>query len=190
LDEDFSEGQLVEIELAFFAQDNAGNVWNLREYPEEFEKRKFVGVPNTSISGKAGAEAGVHMLANPRLGSSTYYLQGWAPDIIFDCAKVIEMGRDSCVPFTCYEDVLVTDEVSPLEGGGHQLKFHAPGVGIVQVGAVGDPEGETLELVNFARLSTEELAEARKKARALDLRAYSQARGVYRDTPRAQPCSK
>jgi hypothetical protein len=194
LDEDISEGQLVERELAFFAQDNAGNVWNLGEYPEEFEKRKFIGAPNTWIAGLAGAEAGIHMLAKPRLGATTRYLQGWAPDIDFlDCAKVIKKGLKICVPFTCYKDVLVTDEVSPLDpGGGSQRKFHAPGVGIVHVGAVGDPEGETLALVNIVQLSTEELAEVRAKACALDQRAYRVSE-VYRDTPpakyRERPCS-
>jgi hypothetical protein len=74
LDKDISEGQLVERELAFFAQDNAENVWNLGEYPEEFEKRKFIGAPNTWIAGLAGAEAGIHMLAKPRLGATTRYL--------------------------------------------------------------------------------------------------------------------
>jgi hypothetical protein len=189
LDKDISEGQLVERELAFFAQDDAGNVWNLGEYPEEFENWKFIGAPDTWIAGLAGAEAGIHMLAKPRLGGPRYP-QGWAPDIDFlDCAKVIRKGLEICVPFTCYEDVLVTDEVSPLDpGGGHQRKFHAPRVGIVQVTAVGDPEGETLALVNIVRLSTEELEEVREEACALDRRAY-RVTEVYRDTPPANPCS-
>src|SRR3990170_3720292 len=71
-----SAGQLVETELAFFAQDDDGNVWNLGEYPEEYENGEFVGAPSTWIAGLAGAEAGVHMLAEPRQGTG-YYLQGW-----------------------------------------------------------------------------------------------------------------
>ena len=35
-DTDESEGELVESELSFFAQDDDENVWNLGEYPEEF----------------------------------------------------------------------------------------------------------------------------------------------------------
>jgi hypothetical protein len=57
---------------------------------------------------------------------------------------------------------------------------------------VGDPEGETLALVNIVQLSTEELAEVRAKACALDQRAYRVSE-VYRDTPpakyRERPCS-
>src|SRR5262245_6825381 len=33
-DLDYADGELVEAELAFFAQDTAGNVWRMGEYPE------------------------------------------------------------------------------------------------------------------------------------------------------------
>src|SRR6185437_3155395 len=36
-DRDFLEGKLEEQELAFFAQDSRGNVWNFGEYPEEYD---------------------------------------------------------------------------------------------------------------------------------------------------------
>jgi hypothetical protein len=41
LETDYTAGQLSEPELAFFAQDNAGNVWLVGEYPEEYENGKF-----------------------------------------------------------------------------------------------------------------------------------------------------
>jgi hypothetical protein len=34
---DYSDGQVVEQEIAFYAQDNDGNVWYLGEHPEEYE---------------------------------------------------------------------------------------------------------------------------------------------------------
>ena len=40
---DFNEGVLRETELAFFAEDDAGNLWNLGEYPEEWDARRFAG---------------------------------------------------------------------------------------------------------------------------------------------------
>jgi len=76
-------------------------------------------------------------------------------------------------------------EKSPLEGGGHQRKYHAPGVGIVQVGAVGDPEGETLVLVEIVHLNQGALAQARKEALKLDERAY-EVSDVYQQTPPAE----
>jgi hypothetical protein len=186
-DVDISDGQKAEAELAFFAQDKAGNVWNLGEYPEEYEQGKFVGAPNTWISGQR-AVGGVHMPANPQLGKPAY-LQGFAPRIDFlDCAQVFAMGERVCVPVTCFDNVLVTDETSPLaDPGAHQRKHHAPGVGIVQIGAVDDPEGETLVLIKLKHLGPHALAEAREEALKLDRHAY-QVSEVYRQTPPAVPC--
>lgn len=184
-DQDVNEGELAEAELAFFAEDEAGNVWNLGEYPEEYEGGTFVGAPSTWIAGEAGAEAGVHMPAVPRPGGP-YYLQGSAPAIDFlDCAKVFKRGQSVCTPAACSDHVLVTDEESPLDhDGGRQRKYHAPGIGIMQVGAVGDPEGETLVLVEARRLSGAALRAARRAALALDRRAYAVS-DVYGATPPA-----
>jgi hypothetical protein len=182
-DRDFAAGQLVEAEIAFHAQDNQGNVWNLGEYPEEYEQGEFLGAPSTWIAGVAGAEAGTLMPANPQVGTPEY-LQGRAPDIEFlDCGQVSRMGERTCVPSNCYENVLVITERSPLEpDSGQQLKYHAPGVGVVQVGAEGDPEGETLALVEVVQPSPQVLAEARNEALKLEERAY-QVSDVYRSTP-------
>ena len=67
---DYTAGTLGESEIAFFAQDKAGNVWLLGEYPEEYENRKVVDAP-TWISGQKGARAGIAMLANPRWARPT-----------------------------------------------------------------------------------------------------------------------
>ena len=50
-DRDFNMGRLTEAELAFDAQDDDGNVWNLGEYPEEYVGGVFHGAPSTWISG-------------------------------------------------------------------------------------------------------------------------------------------
>jgi hypothetical protein len=169
LDRDYEEDQLVERELAFFAQDKHGNVWSLGEYPQEFDEGKFIGAPNTWIAGLAGAKPGIHMHRTPSAGERRY-LQGSAPDLDFlDCAKVLGIRPKICTRLKCYENVLVTDETSPLDpGGGHQRKFHARGVGIVKVTAVDDPEPETLELVRHRRLSPEGLAAVNDRALILD----------------------
>lgn len=178
-DRDFSDGVLVEAELAFHAQDNSGNVWNLGEYPEEYAGGVFTGAPNTWISGLAGAEGGIIVEGNPQLGDK--YLQGYVPDIAFlDCAKVEKTGERTCVPTGCYSGVLLVAERSPLEpGSGTQLKYYAPGVGNVQIGAVGDKEGETLVLVEVTRIGSQALREARREVLRLEKHAY-QVSPVYR----------
>lgn len=166
LDEDVNDGELVEEELAFFAQDAELNVWSLGEYPEELdEETGEIVTPSVWFAGEGDeepAQAGVLVPGDPSLGSR-WHIQGWSPDIDFlDCAKVFKMGRMLSIPIEnpeeppiCAEgdpceDVMVAKERSPLEHeGGVQLKYYAPGVGLVQVGAVGDPENETLVLVEL-----------------------------------------
>jgi hypothetical protein len=173
LDIDIDDGKTSEAELSFWAQDKDGNVWNLGEYPEEYDNGKFTGAPATWFNGLQGAIGGLHMLADPRLGTPRY-LQGYSPSIDFlDCAQVYAHNQSVCVPVSCYSGVLITDETSPLEDpNAHQRKYHAPGVGIVEVTAVNDPEGETLVLVQRRSLDSRELMQARQDALKLEQHAY------------------
>ena len=184
-DRDINAGSLAEAELAFEAQDDDGNVWNLGEYPEEYVGGVFHGAPSTWISGVAGAQAGMQMLGHPQVGTRSY-LQGLAPRIDFlDCGRVFQTGQRTCIPIRCYRNVLVTDETSPLNAdGAHQRKFYAPGVGNIQITAVNDPEGETLELTQIVHLGPEGLARVRAEALKLDRHAY-RVSAVYRTTPHA-----
>ena len=186
-DRDFNAGQIVETELAFFAQDDDGNVWLLGEYPEEWEDGAFSEAPDVWFSGVAKARAGIMMRADPQPGTSSY-LQGFAPDIEFsDRAKVHQSGQRTCVPLGCYDNVLVTDEWNPLEqGDAHQRKFYAPGVGNIRVGAVNDPEAEELVLAKLSHLDPGALAQARAEALKLERRAYRVRKDVYGGTQRAE----
>jgi hypothetical protein len=183
LELDINAGRLEEAELAFFAQDDAGNVWGLGEYPEEYEDGAFSGAPDVWVAGVAGAEAGVDMPAEPRPGTPAYR-EGFAPDIeFFDCGRVLNTGARTCVPGKCYGNVAVVDEWDPLDPeGGHQRKFHAAGVGVVRVGAVNDPEAETLVLGEVRRLGPRRMAQARELALRLEQRAYEVSE-AYRHTP-------
>ena len=184
---DFTAGQLSEPELAFFAQDNAGNVWLVGEYPEEYEDGKFDKAP-AWISGQKGARAGIAMLAEPRQGVPEY-AQGFAPPPadFTDRSRVYKMDQKTCVPVDCYENVLVTEEFNPPEPGAFQLKYYASGVGNVRVGWRGpkEEEKETLELVDLNHLGPEALAKVRRKALEMDQRAYERSE-VYRETPPAE----
>ena len=65
-EEDLDEGILAESELAFFAQDDSGNLWNFGEYPELWEKKKFKGAPSTWISASVVPKAVFTFRASPR----------------------------------------------------------------------------------------------------------------------------
>lgn len=182
-DRDYNEGVLQESELAFFAQDKFGNVWTIGEYPEEYSGGVFVGAPSTWFMGIQGAEAGILVPGSPAVGNK--FLQGFAPDCNFlDCAMVWATGQSTCVPFNCYENVLIIDEHSPLEvGSGHQRKFYASGIGNVRIEPVDDPEGEVLVLTNVLDLSPTALEEANAEAMKLEQHGY-QVNEVYRRTER------
>jgi hypothetical protein len=187
-DRDYSNGVLAESELSFHAQDNSGNVWNLGEYPEEYDGGRFAGAPNTWISGRAGARAGVLMRARPRPGTSSY-IQGYAPAIGFkDRAKVYAAGQRTCVPAGCFANTLVVEEwnaLAPTEG--HQLKYHAPGVGIVRVGPFDSTDQEALTLTQATRLGPTAMADIRAQVLRMDKRAHQIAAAVYGPTAPVQP---
>jgi hypothetical protein len=185
-DRDFLEGQLQEQELAFFAQDNQGNVWNFGEYPEEYEGGKFTGAPSTWIRGAGGAYGGIHMLSQPRAGMK--YREGLVPAIEFDDVSVIaRTGQQDCLAGTCYHQVLVVDETSPNDPtSGHQIKYYSPRTGLIQVGARGGDSQEFLTLTSVRHLGQADMAKARAEVLAMDKRAYRVSK-VYRTTEPAQP---
>ena len=186
-DADYVSGRLTEVELAFMAQDAAGNVWLMGEYPELHRGPKFLGAPDTWIAGVAGARPGILMPSDPRVGMPTF-LQGWAPKIGFaDRARVIKAGQETTVPAGTYHDVLVTEEGDPTDPAGRQLKYYAAGVGNVRVGANSlDKEQEGLVLVTARHLGPAALTAVRKDSLALEGRAYSASNAVYGRTSRVQ----
>lgn len=183
---DYTDGELVEKEIAFYAQDNDGNVWYLGEYPEDYENGEFVEAP-TWITGIEDAKPGIKMMAEPQLGGPSVY-QGWGPAVEWsDFGHVDQMGQKTCVPVDCYQDVLVNAESSLGEEGAFQLKYYARGVGEVRVGWRGaDATKEELELVEYKQLSPEELAQAHAEVLEVEKHAYEVSEDVYGQTAPAE----
>jgi hypothetical protein len=186
-DLDYSDGEVVEAELAFFAQDTSGTVWRMGEYPEEYENGKFVAA-KPWIHGFEDARAGIEMQARPQPGTPSY-AQGWGPAVDWtDRGQVDQVGQKTCVPVKCYEDVTVIAETSGSEPNAQQLKHYARGVGNVRVSwrGAGEKTKETLELVRVEQLDAKTLAEVRAKALALEKSAYQRSESVYAHTPPAK----
>lgn len=187
-DLDYSDGELVEAELALWAQDDDGVVWHLGQYPEEYEDGEIVDTP-AWIAGLDEAKAGISMKPDPQVGGLSYS-QGWGPDVDWtDRARVLETGSVTCVPAGCYENVLVIDEFNRDEPDAHQLKYYAPGVGNVRVGWAGalEPDHESLELVSIERLDADGLEELRAIVLEMEARAYQLSPDVYGETKPAEP---
>jgi hypothetical protein len=188
-DRDFLDGKLEEQEIALFAQDSRGNVWNFGEYPEEYDNGKFTGAPSTWVKGVRGDLGGIHVLARPTVGAQ--YVEGRVPSIgFFDVSRVIGTGRQVCVRSGCFRHVVVVDEWSPNDPkGGHQIKYYARHTGLVRVGARGGDQQEFLQLTSVLRLAPAALARVQAQVLAMDRRAYRIA-AVWRTTGHAVCCQR
>ncbi|HLO33000.1 MAG TPA: hypothetical protein VK249_27895 [Anaerolineales bacterium] len=180
--EDYNNGELAEKEIAFYAQDNDGNVWYFGEHPEDYVDGEFVDAP-TWIAGIADAKPGIKMQPDPQLGAPSLF-QGWGPGVDWsDYGQVDQVGQKTCVPVDCYQDVLVIAESSLAEAGAYQLKYYARGVGNIQVGWKGtDETHEELKMVEYKQLSPDELADIHKQALELEQHAYEVNKDIYGET--------
>ena len=179
--EDYADGELVEIENAFYAQDKDGTVWFFGEHPEAYADGVLEEAP-TWIAGVADARPGIVMYANPELGSPSYS-KGWAPEIDWkDRAKVNQMGQSKCVPLDCYEDVLIVDEFTVGESGTKE-KYYAPGIGDIGMGWRGEAsQEESLELVELSQVVLGAMTDIRDQALDLEKHAYEISPDVYGKT--------
>ena len=184
--EDFTNGELTEKEIAFYAQDDSGNVWYFGEHPEDYENGQFVEAP-TWIAGSQDAKPGIVMMGEPQLDMPNIY-QGWGPEVDWsDYARVEQIGLETCVPVDCYKDVLVNAEANLDEEGAFQLKYYARGVGEVRIGWRGaDPTHEQLQLVEYKPLTQGELATIHTQALELEKHAYDVSKDAYGQTSPAQ----
>ena len=131
LEEDFSDGEMIEQEIAFHAQDKDGNVWHLGQLRETYDEVEFVGGRVWFLGYPKGAKAGIRMPAKPHLGAPAHS-QGYAPAPFnwTDRARVFQMGQVTRVAAGRYEDVMVMEEWDgETPEGVFQLKYYAKGVG-------------------------------------------------------------
>jgi hypothetical protein len=182
---DYIEGELVEAELAMFAQDKYGNVWHMGEYPEEYEEGVFDKAP-AWVHGVAGATAGVTIPGAPTLKTPAF-AEGYAPPPInwVDRGRVYKTGVRTCVEVGCYSDVVIIEEFETGVPDAFQDKYYARGVGVVRVGYRGanDDSQERLELVQVTTLNPAQLAAARASALQLEDNAYRNSKAYAQTTP-------
>ncbi len=185
-EQDFSDNELAESEIAFFAQADDGVIWHFGQYPEVYENGELVETP-AWIAGIEEARPGITMKAEPKLGTPDYS-QGLGPAVGWtDRAQVEQVGQETCVAAGCYKDVVVTKETA-LGEQGFQHKYYAPGVGVVLVGfSGGDKTKESLELVEIVKLTPAQMEEAHAQAMEMEQRAYELDKEVYGQTAPIEP---
>jgi len=91
--------------------------------------------------------AGIIMLADPKKGDR--YRQEFAPGVAEDTAQVIGLDESACVPYGCFDGLLLTKEFTPLDRGVVDHKYYAEGIGFILSDTV-KGGSERLELVDIS----------------------------------------
>lgn len=134
------DGELLEISRNFFAIcDETNSVFYFGEDVDDYENGAIVGHGGAWLAGEDNNKAGLIMPGTVLLGAK--YYQEIAPDIAVDRAEIIETDGELVVPAGSFDDVLVISESNPIEPDVGELKYYAPGVGILQ--------DEDLKLVEY-----------------------------------------
>jgi hypothetical protein len=138
------EGEISEKTFDWYAQDKYGNVWYFGEESVEYEDGKVSSREGSWEAGVDGALAGILMLGEPQVGDR--YRQEYYAGEAEDFGEVKALDGSISVPFGSFEQVLVTEDSTPLEPKLLEKKYYAKGVGVVYEKAVRGPT-EFLELV-------------------------------------------
>jgi len=136
------------------------------------------------LGGHLGAVPGVLMRADPKTGTSSY-LQGLAPVVQFiDKARCSRPARPPASPPAATAVVLVVDEWNPQAQpqDGHQFKYHAPGVGVVQIRREGRHRAGDPGATKIHTLTDHEIERRERPNAAARPRAYGTVPDVYRHT--------
>lgn len=146
-DHAFTNGVLSEDTLDFYAQDKAGNVWYFGEDTKELDANgNVISTEGTWLAGVNGAQPGIIMEANPK--KNDFYQQEHAPGVAEDQAKVLSLNKSATVPYGSFDDLLLTEETTPLDPRDIEHKYYAAGIGFI-LGVAVKGGNERTELVNI-----------------------------------------
>jgi hypothetical protein len=134
------EGQIAEKTFDWYAQDRYGNVWYLGEDSKEYEDGKPVSSAGSWEAGVDGAQPGIVMLGDPKVGDR--YRQEYYKGEAEDFGQVLTLDESVDVPHGSFDDVLVTKDWTPLEPKVLENKYYARGVGVVFERSVKGPKEE------------------------------------------------
>jgi hypothetical protein len=140
-------GHLEERTTDWYSQDAHGNVWYFGERTAELDAHGHVtSTEGTWLAGVGGAQPGIYMPAEPRVGQSgrQEYYKGHAEDHF----KVI--GRFNTVSPRGEANTVVTAETTPLEPGTVDHKMYVRGIGTVLEQTQRGPN-ERNELISVTR---------------------------------------
>lgn len=142
-----SNGSLVEKTTDWYAQDKSGNVWYFGENTAEYVNGTVSSTAGTWEAGVDKAKAGIVMPAVPTVGKA--YRQEYRPGVALDVARVISLHGVATVPAGTYHDLVVTDDINPLDPSKREHKWYAAGIGFVHAVLKGGGHSETVQLAQI-----------------------------------------
>jgi hypothetical protein len=143
-----ADGATIEDTYDWYAQDVDGNVWYLGEDTTAFEDGSS-SKEGSWEAGVDGARAGIVMPAEPEVGMA--YQQEYLAGEAEDQAEVMEVGFSMAIGLGEYDDVVVTNDFTPLEPEVLERKYYAPGVGLIFEESLATGV-EDVELISIERL--------------------------------------
>jgi len=125
------KGWLAEDTFDWYAQANDGTVCYFGENTKELDKNgNVISREGSWKAGGNGAKPGIIMEAHPKVGDT--YQQEFSAGVAEDMAKVLSLDKSTCVPYRCFDNLLLTKEWTPLEPGVAEHKYYAKDVGFIR----------------------------------------------------------
>lgn len=135
-DREFQDGQLEEVAIDYFAQDDSGTVYYLGEDVDEYKDGKVVGHSGSWLLGVDTQTPGVLFPAHPKVGD--VFKSEDVSATIREVDTVVSISETVTVPAGTFHDCVKIKEV--LADGTTEIKYYAPGTGVVKEGAADSPE--------------------------------------------------
>ncbi len=180
LDQSTDSGETAQVGYDWFALDKDGNVWIFGGYTEDYEGGVFTNSTDSWLGAASGGRPGILVPGHVELTTPRWFVGSTDASRPGSAAEPAAMGGSRCVKFGCFDNVLVVREGEANEID-NELKYYAPGVGIVD----NVPHGaslhqDTFQLLNVVELSPAGLAEASQVVLDLEDHARRTTPGVYR----------
>ena len=145
----FTNTEMVEKTVDWYAQDSLGNVWYFGEDTAEYKNGKVTSTHGTWMAGVDGALPGIIMQASPKLGEG--YRQEYRPGAAEDYAKVVQVNAGTLGPMGKYDNVVVTEDTDLLDVNKFEHKSFAPDVGFIGSSGLVNGHQEEIGLVKILK---------------------------------------
>lgn len=138
------DGEVIEDTYDWYAQHRDGSVWYFGEDTKEIENGKVVSTKGAWEAGVDGAQPGVVMPAEPKVGDR--FRQEYAAGEAEDEFAVIDTAASATLTTGAMSGLVKTADTTRLDPDVVEHKYYARGVGFVLVEHVQGPP-ERIELV-------------------------------------------